>query len=173
LDVFEAIEKRHSVRSFEEGKDVAEELVEKLIRYACLAPSAGNVQPWRFMVIRDSEMKRKLSQAALGQGFVAAAPVVIVVCTDLAAHASSYGRRGEELYSIQDTAAAIENLLLAATSLGLGTCWVGAFREEEASRVLRLRQDLRPVALIPVGYPRRQGSQPHKTNHKKLTEYIG
>jgi nitroreductase len=139
LAVFEAIEKRHSVRSFEEGKDVAGELVKRLVRYAYLAPSAGNVQPWRFMVIRDSEIKRRLSQAALGRGFVAAA---------------------------------IENLLLAATSLGLGACWVGAFREE-ASKVLSLRQDLRPVALMPVGYPRRQGSQPHKTNHKKLTKYIG
>jgi nitroreductase len=173
LDVFEAMERRHSVRSFEEDRDVAEDAVEKLLRYACLAPSAGNVQPWRFMVIRDSETKRRLSQAALGQGFVAAAPVVIVVCTDLTAHASSYGRRGVELYSIQDTAAAIENLLLAATSIGLGTCWVGAFREEEASRVLELPQDLRPVALIPVGYAGRRGSQPHKTDHKKLTQYIG
>ena len=172
MDVFEAIEKRHSVRSFEEDRDVTEDVVEKLLRCACLAPSAGNVQPWRFMVVREPEMKRKLSRAALGQGFVAAAPVVIAVCTDLAAHASSYGRRGVELYSIQDTAAAIENLLLAATSLGLGACWVGAFREEEASRVLGLREDLRPVALIPVGYPRRRGSQPHKTDHRKLTKYI-
>ena len=173
MDVFEAMEMRHSVRSFEEGKDVSEELVEKLLSCACLAPSAGNVQPWRFMVVRDPEMKHNLSRAALGQGFVAAAPVVIAVCSDLAAHASSYGSRGVELYSIQDTAAAIENLLLTATSLGLGACWVGAFREEEASRVLGLRQDLRPVALIPVGYPRRPGSQPHKTNHKKFTKYIG
>lgn len=172
MDVFEAMERRHSVRSFEEGRDISEDMVDKLLRYACLAPSAGNVQPWRFIVVRDGEMKRRLSRAALGQGFIAAAPVVVVVCADLAAHASSYGRRGVELYSIQDTAAAIENLLLAATSLGLGACWVGAFREEEASRVLGLRQSLRPMALIPLGYARRPGSQPKKTNHRKLTEYV-
>jgi nitroreductase len=144
MDVFEAMEKRHSVRAFDPSREVSEELVERLLACACLAPSAGNVQPWRFVVVRDPGLKGKLAAAALGQGFVARAPVVIVVCADLEAHASSYGRRGVELYSIQDTAAAVQNMLLAATALGLGTCWVGAFREEEVSGVLGL-----PVACGP------------------------
>lgn len=172
MDFFEVLKKRHSVRSFDTSRDVPEDLVEELIRCACLAPSAGNVQPWRFLVIRDPEAKKALAAAALGQSFVSQAPVVIVVCADLTAHASSYGRRGVELYSVQDTAAAIQSMLLAATALGLGTCWVGAFREEEASRALNLSQDLRPLAMIPVGYPNREGSQPRKIDHKGLTTYI-
>lgn len=172
MDVFEAMEKRHSVRSFDTSREVPEELVEKLLYCACLAPSAGNVQPWRFFVVREAGVREGLAAAALGQGFVARAPVVIVVCADLEAHAAGYGRRGVELYSIQDTAAAVQNMLLAATALGLGTCWVGAFREEEVSRVLGLPRSLRPLALIPVGYPARPGSQPGKTPHRRLTTYI-
>jgi len=160
------------VRSFDPSGEVSPEAVEELLRCASLAPSAGNVQPWRFYVVRDPEVKRALATAALGQDFVAQAPVVIVVCADLAAHASSYGRRGVELYSIQDTAAAIQNLLLAATAMGLGACWVGAFREEDAARALGLPRDLRPLAIIPVGYASREGSQPRKLDPTRLTTYI-
>lgn len=172
MDVFEAMEKRHSVRSFDASRAVPDELVEEILRCACLAPSAGNVQPWRFVVVREERIKEGLAAAALGQHFVARAPVVIVVCADLEAHASSYGRRGVELYTIQDTAAAVQNMLLAATALGLGTCWVGAFREEEASRVLGLPEHVRPLAIIPVGYAARPGSQPRKMSHTRLTTYL-
>ncbi len=172
MDVFEAMEKRHSVRSFEAGKDVPQEMVEELLRCGCQAPSAGNVQPWRFIVVRDTELKRELAAAALGQGFVADAPVVIVACADLSAHSMSYGLRGVELYSIQDTAAATENILLAAAAMGLGACWVGAFREEEVARALRLVKDLRPLALIPVGYATHEGSQPRKMDCKRLTTFL-
>ena len=171
MDVFEAMEKRRSVRSFDVGREVAEELVEELLRCACQAPSAGNVQPWRFVVVRDAGLKERLAAAALGQSFVAAAPVVIVVCADLAVHAFAYGRRGVELYAVQDTAAATENLLLCATALGLGACWVGAFREEEVARVLDLAPDVRPLALVPVGYPAREEAQPRKMDCKRLTVY--
>ena len=172
LDVFEAIEKRHSVRNYDATRDVAPELVEELLRCACLAPTAGNVQPWRFYVVRDPGVKQALARAALGQACVAEAPLAIVVCADLEAHAASYGKRGVELYSIQDTAAAVENMLLTATSLGLGTCWVGAFREEEAARALGLEGNVRPLAIVPVGYPVRSGGQPRKLDHKRLTTYM-
>ena len=172
MDVFETMEKRRSVRSFDTARDVPEELVEEILRCGCLAPSAGNVQPWRFIVVRDAEMKRALAAAALGQGFLAQAPVVIVVCADLASHSLSYGQRGVELYSIQDTAAAAQNMLLAATALGLGACWVGAFREDEAARALRLVNDLRPLALIPVGYASGEAPPPRKMDCRRLVTYI-
>lgn len=172
MDVFEAMEKRHSVRSFDAAREVPDELVSRLLGCACLAPSAGNVQPWRFFVVREARLKEGLAAAALGQGFVARAPVVIVVCADLEPHAASYGRRGVELYSIQDTAAAVENMLLAATALGMGACWVGAFREEEVARLLGLPKHLRPLALVPVGYPARPGSQPRKMPPERLTTYL-
>jgi len=173
MDVFEAMEKRHSVRSYQEGREVPEELVEEVLRCACLAPSAGNVQPWRFLVVRDRRLKERLAQAALGQHFLVQAPVVIAVCADLQAHAASYGKRGVELYALQDTAAAIQNMLLAATALGLGTCWVGAFREEEVRQVLGVSRDWRPVALVALGYAAREGTQPRKMSHSRLTVHLG
>ncbi len=172
MDVFQAIEKRHSVRKYDSSREVSPEMVEQLLRCACLAPSAGNVQPWRFYVVRNGEIREALARAALGQFFIAEAPVAIVVCADLSSHAGAYGRRGVELYSIQDTAAAIENILLAATALGLGTCWVGAFNEEAAAKALGLERNIRPLAIIPVGYPARAGAQPRKISHEKLTRYL-
>jgi len=172
MDVFEAMEKRHSVRSFNPDRDVPDEMVEELLRCGCQAPSAGNVQPWRFIIVRDAEMKEELAAAALGQGFLAEAPVVIVVCADLAAHSLNYGQRGVELYSIQDTAAATENMLLAATALELGACWVGAFREEDVVKALNLIKDLRPMALVPVGYATHEEQQPRKMDCKRLTTCI-
>lgn len=172
MDLFEAMRRRHSVRSFLTGADVSEEDLEKLLSCACTAPSAGNVQPWRFVVVRDPGVRRSLARAALGQDFVAQAPVVVVVCADLQAHARAYGRRGVELYAIQDTAAAAQNILLAATALGLGSCWVGAFHEEEVARILGLPESWRPLALLPVGRPARAGSPPPKRDFRSLTRFV-
>ena len=172
MDVFEAMEKRHSTRAFDISRDVEPDLVEELLRCACLAPSAGNVQPWRFFVVREQPSKEALARAALGQEFISEAPLDIVVCADLKAHASSYGERGSELYAIQDTAAATQNLLLTATALGLASCWVGAFRENAVVEALNLPRHVRPMAVVPIGYALRSGSQPSKLSHRRLTTYL-
>jgi nitroreductase len=153
MDLWEAIKERRSIRRYVQEHDVSAETVEQLLQAAIAAPSAGNCQPWHFAVVRDPEIKRGLAEAAYGQRFVAQAPVVIVVCADPARSASRYGRRGSELYCLQDTAAATENSLLGVTALGLGACWVGAFDEGAAARVLDLPSHLRPVAMIPIGHP--------------------
>jgi nitroreductase len=108
--------------------------------------------------------------AAWGQLFVSQAPVVLVVCAEPDRSAIRYRERGAELYCLQDTAAAAENILLAATALGLGGCWVGAFDEEEASLALNLPENLRPVAIIPVGYPSQEaeGSTSRRPLHEVL-----
>jgi len=152
LDLFEAIYGRRSIRSFKETP-IPEEALTKILDAARWAPSAGNVQPWEFIVVRDGRLKEALAQAALNQEFIAEAPVVVVVCADLERARWAYGVRGETLYCLQDTAAAIQNMLLAAYALGLGTCWVGAFREDAVSRILDIPGRYRPVALIPIGYP--------------------
>lgn len=152
MDVFEAIKGRRSIRAFE-SRNVPDELIEKLIDAACWAPSAGNIQPWEFVVVRKPEIKRMLAEAALNQSFIEEAPVVIVVCANENRSMQGYGVRGKTLYCIQDTAAAIQNIHLTAYSLGLGTCWVGAFKEEKAKEILKAPQGIRPVAIIPVGYP--------------------
>ena len=151
MELFEAITNRRSIRAFQE-KEVTEEHVERLIDAARHAPSAGNIQPWEFVVVRDSSIKRQLATAALNQAFIEKAPVVIVVCANESRSEQGYGSRGVNLYCIQDTAAAIQNLLLAAYSIGLGTCWIGAFREEMVRKALNTPSHVRPVAIVPVGY---------------------
>ena len=152
MDVFEAIKKRRSVRAYT-SEEVSEEDVERLIEAARCAPSAGNIQPWEFVIVTNAETKRKLSDAALHQTFIEEAPVVIVVCADVALSSWGYGYRGANLYCIQDTAAATENMLLAAQALGLATCWVGAFHEDEVAKVVNTPRNVRPVAIVPVGRP--------------------
>lgn len=151
-DVMDAIRERRSVRRFE-PRPVPEATIGRLIESAVLAPSGGNQQPWHFFVVYNEARRRQLAEAALGQDFVARAPVTIVVCAEPGRSADRYGQRGASLYCIQDTAAAVQNIMLAATAFGLGTCWVGAFEEDAARAVLDLPDRLRPVAMIPVGYP--------------------
>ncbi len=168
MDVFEAIKRRRSIRTFK-NIDVSEEIVEKLIDAARWAPSAGNIQPWEFIIIRNQKTKRRLAEAALNQTFIEEAPVVIVVCADYQRSSRGYGSRGATLYCIQDTAAAIQNIHLAATAMGLGTCWIGAFREEPVKKLLRIPEGVRPVAIIPVGYP---AEQPSPRPRRPLNEII-
>jgi len=152
MDLWTAIERRCSVRRFSSA-EVSASTVHKILEAAIRAPSAGNRQPWQFIVVRRAEVKQALAQAAYGQDFVVEAPVVIVVCADPERSAMRYGARGRELYCLQDTAAATEHILLAATALGLGCCWVGAFDEKAAARALMLPGHLRAVAIVPIGQP--------------------
>lgn len=171
MDLYEAIYGRKSVRSYAD-RDVPPELVEKLLQAACQAPTAGNLQPWRFWVVRNREAKERLVRVAYGQSFVAEAPVVIVVGADLSTSARGYGERGSHLYAIQDTAAAIENLLLVAQAEGLGACWVGAFNEDAARRSLDIPRSVRPVAIIPIGYPAVSRPKPSRRSIAELTEFV-
>ena len=151
MDLYEAIEDRRSVRAFtREG--VSDSTIEKILRYGNLAPTAGNLQSRDFVVVRNQEAKAKLAEAALGQDFVSQAPVVIIVCAN-AERAKPYQKRGEELYSIQDATAAIQNMLLAVHAEGYGACWVGAFNESHVSKILELPPTVRPLAIIPIGRP--------------------
>ncbi len=159
MDFWQVLEQRYSVRDFDSDREVTQETVTKLLQAAIRAPSAGNCQPWYFFVVRNPDTKRALAHAALGQWFLSEAPVVIVVCAEPQRSALRYGERGRHLYSLQDTAAATEHILLAAVALGLGACWVGAFDEKEASHALQIPSDLRPVAIVPIGYPAGRATQ--------------
>jgi nitroreductase len=150
MDIWTAIEHRCSIRHFA-ATQVSTETVQKILEAAIRAPSGGNRQPWHFVIVRRPEVKEALVQAASGQGFLAEAPVVIVVCAEAERSAATYGGRGRGLYCLQDTAAATEHILLAATGMGLGSCWVGAFDESLATQALGLPARLRPVAMIPIG----------------------
>ncbi|MGD8790944.1 MAG: nitroreductase family protein [Anaerolineae bacterium] len=152
-DFWQVLQARRSVRHFDPDVPVPPETVERLLAAAIAAPSAGNRQPWHFYVVRDPAVRRGLAAAAYGQDFVAQAPVVIVVCADPEQSAERYKERGRVLYCLQDTAVATEHILLAAVAVGLGGCWVGAFDEGAAARVLALPARHRPVAILPIGKP--------------------
>ena len=153
---------RRSCRDFS-SKPLKEGDLEILIEALRKAPSAGNVQPWFFYIMANESVKSDLAKAAYGQSFIADAAVVFVVRANPEASGKHYGERGETLYCIQDTAAAVENLLLAATALGYGSCWIGAFSEDKAREVLKIPTHLRPVAIVPVG----QGSFTEPTTTRK------
>jgi nitroreductase len=166
--VFEAITRRRSIRAFK-SQDVPKDIVKKLLEAGRWAPSADNIQPWEFIVVRKPGVKRRLVEAALGQAFIEEASLVIVVCANEDRSAEGYGVRGRSLYCIQDTSAAVQNILLAAYSLGLGTCWIGAFNEDEAREVLRIPAGIRPVVIIPVGYP---AESPAPRNRRPLSQVV-
>ena len=170
MDVFECIKGRRSIRAFKPDP-VNEEDLKKILDAAIHAPSAGNLQSWEFIVVRDKERKRQLARAALNQTFIVEAPVVIVVCANLERSGRGYGERGRTLYCIQDTAAAIQNMLLAAYALGYGACWVGAFREDEAKKILKLPRDIRPVAIIPIGRPAESPAPRPRMPLEKVVHY--
>lgn len=168
MNVFEAIIRRKSIRRFEK-KAVDDKLVGVLLFMATQAPSAGNVQDWRFVVVKDEEQKKKLYKAAWEQDCIINAPLVIVVCSDVKSIGLKYGKRGEDLYSIQDTAAAVENILLSAYALGLAACWVGAFDEDGVKAVVGLPEHIRPYALLPIGYPAEDPKKPDRIDFDNLT----
>jgi nitroreductase len=127
VDVEEAIRKRRSIRRFKD-KELPEGMVEKLIELANMAPSAGNLQARDFIVVRDQKTKDALAEAALDQEFISQAPVNIVVCANME-RIGHYGHRGRTLYTLQDVAAAVQNILLAAISESLGTVWMTRIRK--------------------------------------------
>lgn len=172
MDVLEAIKKRRTIRRFDLVRKVTDGQIEKLLEAAQWASSAGNLQARFFVVVRDKAIKERLAEAAVRQMFIAEAPVVLVVCADLERPASKYGRRGRELYAIQDATLAAQNLWLAATEMGLAAGWVGAFGEEEVSRILDLGNGLRPIAIMPLGYPAEFPSPPPRRPLKEISKQI-
>ena len=150
-EVSDAITGRRSIRSYRNDQ-LTEDQIGKILLAGQMAPSAGNLQGREFIVVKDAETRHRLSDAALRQRFIDEAPVCIVVCTNLPRTKQRYGKRAE-LYVVQDTSASVMNMMLQASDLGLGTCWVGAFDESEVAKILGVPEGIRPVAILPVGVP--------------------
>jgi nitroreductase len=148
MDLYEAIQTRKSVRSYRD-EPVPADVLERVLEAAHLAPSAKNVQEWRFVVVRDAGLRRKLAEAASGQTFVGEAPVVIACCAETDRRRM---RCGFEAYPI-DVAIATDHLTLAAAAEGLGTCWIGSFDPAAVRRALGIPEDIEVVELLPLGYP--------------------
>ncbi len=206
LSVKEAIEMRRSIRRFRPNV-VPDELIKQILEAARLAPSGSNRQPWRFLVVRDKEIKKELRRICLEQRFVEEAPVVIACFADLEAYSKEARRRRRREFvrfgvaatlsgrfadpeyiaqqdslpspphqellrsAMANTFIAIEHLVLMATALGLGTCWVGAFDDASAlNRLFGLSDSLTPAAIIPVGYA--AGEIPSQRPRHSLQEIL-
>jgi len=150
MNVLEAIQTRRSIRAFQQ-RPLEPGKLRTVLEALHRAPSAGNLQAYQVHVVRDEAGKRALAAAALGQEFLAMAPVVLVFAA-VPARSAKYGLRGAELYCLQDATIAVAYAQLAATELGLATCWIGAFDEAAVGRAIDLPAGERPVAILPLGY---------------------
>ncbi len=148
MDVFKAIKTRRSIREYQE-REVEEEKLQRVLEAGRLAPSAKNIQEWRFVVVRDKETKEKLAQAARNQAFVAQAPICIVGCATITDYRMTCGQKA---YPI-DVAIAVDHMTLVAVEEGLGTCWIGSFFEDQVKEILSIPDEVRVVILLSLGYP--------------------
>ncbi|MBI4009910.1 MAG: nitroreductase family protein [Candidatus Aenigmarchaeota archaeon] len=152
MDVFEAIYKlKTTVKEFD-GRPVDEKDIGLMLYMATRTNSAGNIQPWEFIVVQDDDQKKKLAVAAFRQKIILDAPVDIVVCANMEREHLRFDKRGT-LYGVQDTAAAVAVIMLTANALNLGAVWIRAFDEEEVKTILGLPDELRPVAILSIGHP--------------------
>ena len=143
MDLFETVERRRSIRKFR-PKPIPDKDLKKILEAGRLAPSGGNRQPWSFIVVRKPETKKKLAAVANLQRFIADADTVLIALGDPAVSKSLYK---------QDPMIAIEHMVLASTALGYGTCWIGAFNENDVKEIAKVPENMTVIALLPIGIP--------------------
>ena len=169
MNVFDAITTLVSVKKFDPRLPVDDKLIGIILHMATNAESAGNMQAWEFIVVKDEKIKKRLAEAALKQMHIAQAPVVIVVLADLKKANLKYQERGEILYAMQDTASAITIIRLIANVLGLGSDWIRAMDEEKVKDILGLTDEARAVGIIPIGYAAEKTEEEKRIPYENLT----
>ncbi len=169
-DILDLIKSRRTIKHYL-PKFVSWENISKIIDAGRHAPSCGNVQNWKFIVVFEMEQKQKLAELSYEQYHIAAAAVLIIVCAEVEKAERYYGLRGERLYSVQNCAAAIQNMLIEAQSLGLGTSWIGAFDEDGVKSLCSIPEEVRPQAIIAVGYPKEVPPKPPKYPLETVTYF--
>lgn len=152
MEFFNAVGKRIAVRSFL-GKEVEPAKLKKILEAANLAPSAGNLQSYSIVIVQNKKHKETIVHFTHEQEFIAQAPVVLVFLADRKKSAAKYGKRGAELYCVQDATIAAAYAQLAAAALGLGSVWIGKIDENKISRLVKAKKHQVPIAIIPIGYP--------------------
>ena len=151
MEFYEVIKTRRSIRSYS-PEPIPEDKLRRVLEAARIAPSGANRQPWKFIVVRDEDLKKKVAEACNHQTFISEAPVVIVAC----GRNIGYNRGGYmgSLSMVMDVTIAMTHLILAARAEGLGTCWIGAFNNDELKKVLDIPPEYNVVAITPLGYPK-------------------
>ncbi len=185
MEFTELVKKRRSIHFFTE-QAVSEEDIVYILDAARWAPSAGNSQPWRFIIVRKPEniikvwetttkieypISSKRTITITPQNFIKKAPVLIVVCTDTTAYYGKQSSIYSTRYCLQDSSNATMLLLLAAANRGLGACWVGMFRTTALSQALNLPPEIIPIAIVPIGHTTSKEKPPPRTPLKDLIHY--
>jgi len=167
-NLMEIITHRRSIRSYG-SSEIEPEKIEYLLDAFRKAPSAKNLQPWKLIIVKEKHKKIDLSIACNNQSFIAEAPLIVAVCAN---EEESYPNMGGYMSSFAiDIAIALEHLMLAATEIGLGTCWIGAFKENLVKGILGVPENIRVVALTPIGYPGPNAERP-KRGRKSISEIV-
>ncbi len=167
MDFFAAVDHRRSIRAFEAARPDTSQ-IDAILDAVRLAPSAGDLQAYRIAVVESASTKADLVEAALGQSFIAQAPLVLVFFADPDRSAAKYGQRGRELFAVQDATIAAAYAQLAASALGLASCWVGAFDDHAVARVVHSPAGLKPVAIVPIGAAAEAPERPARRSRHAL-----
>ena len=170
MDIITAIKNRRSVRAYDQ-RTIPDNTCQLLLSALRYAPSACNLQPWHFIIVKDENLRRDLAQACNSQTWMAQAPLIIAACGD---PEKAYKVMGGQHNSLDtDLAIALDHLSLAAVEQGLGTCWIGAFDEQKVKALLSVVPDIRVVTLMTVGYPASPDlNHPVKEQKRKPTSEI-
>jgi len=181
VDVLEAIHRRRSVRSFTD-KPIPDGLIRQIIEAGTWAPSAGNMQAWEFVIVRDDEARRKVvnttdagTTARCGvctQEWIMAAPVIVVVCYDVKRMTARYGQKGRQLLTVLDCMGCVQNMLLAATHFGLGSCCVVGFEPQALKKTLPIPKEIIPLLLVPLGYPAHHPQPPYRLSFEDVVRLV-
>jgi nitroreductase len=160
MDFYQVIKSRRSIRTYKPDP-ISDDVLKRILEAGQIAPSAKNIQPWKFIVVKDIKIKQELVSACRNQTFIGQAPVVICA---VALEKIAWGNMGGYWSSYPvDIAIALDHIILAATNEGLGTCWIGAYNEAEVKRILKIPDDVKVIALTPIGYPaQEQAPRPRK-----------
>jgi len=165
MTVIGPIRKRYSCRSYQD-KPIEQEKLESIFEAARLAPSAKNLQDWRFVAVTDKETKHRLAEAANHQMFIAEAGVIIAACSN-----SDHVMRCGQAVGPIDVAIGLEHIALQAAELGLATCWIGSFYPEKVRTILEIPVDIAVIELMAVGYPADKAKEPSRARIEKIVCY--
>jgi len=160
MSLIEVVLSRKSIRRYEQ-KEIPRDVLDKILEAGRQAPSAANKQPWHFIVLTDSKIKRELSKGLFNR-FIKDAPVTVVGC----AHKDLIAGK----WSIVSTTIALQNMVIAAWAMGVGSCWIGDFKEEKVKKLLSIPENWNVVALVSFGYP---AEKPHSRKKKSMEEIVG
>jgi nitroreductase len=164
MNVKDAIQNRYSVRAYQD-RPVEREKLLAVLEAGRLAPSGGNRQPWRFVVVQDAALRQKLIDACRQQEFIGQAPVVIVAVGLTPERIMTCGVPGDAV----DVSIALEHIALAAVEQGLGTCWIGAFEQDKIRQVLSIPATVKVIEVMPLGYP---ADPPRPKTRKPMDEIV-